>query len=165
MDKRHKDVVSLLFPEDATSETADENRWRRVSTWLTNPPKGQRNKRLYCLFLLRNTRQYHFSNKKLWGLRIAELQYLLELYPTLPRLIRVNLGYSKSSWLVNLTLTVMAQLETTPDLTNQRETAILLEAERFSNQALGELRKGCQIGMLATHQRASAQICVMKGAG
>jgi hypothetical protein len=54
MDKLQGDVVSSLFPEDTTSETPDENRCAQISTWLTNAPKGQRNKRLYCLLMLRN---------------------------------------------------------------------------------------------------------------
>jgi CHAT domain-containing protein len=57
---------------------------------------------------------------------------------------------------------VHGSIGTTRDLLNQRESAILLEAEKFSKLALDELQNDCHNGILANHQRASAQICVMK---
>lgn len=129
---------------------------------LGNPPKGQRNGRLYCLRILRYVRQRVFSDEHLWNLRIKELLHLIDLHDTIPKHI-LNFSYTeKSTSFCELAWTYAAQLEGTPDLMNPTTHGLLQQAEKYHELAITELRKIHQPNQLALQQRLGAQICVLR---
>ncbi|KAE9373650.1 hypothetical protein N431DRAFT_407314 [Stipitochalara longipes BDJ] len=148
-------------PELQMSSVAEDS-FNRICDWLTRFPKGQRGKRLFCLLMVRDARQSHFSDLHFWDLRIRELNHLLELYPKLPRQIRELFSFSKGSWLSELALTYVAKLDNISDLKDQKTVEILLAAERCNDAALEELRQRYHPVQVAIQQRTGAQICMLK---
>lgn len=155
-------IASIIFPTDAIPETQQDDSYNHICDWLTRFPKGQRDKRLFCLLMLREARQLHLSNAQFWDLRIRELNLLLELYPKLPRQIREFYLFSKGSWLGALAQTYLASLRYISDFKDQKTVEVLSAAERYNNAALEELRQRYYPDQVAMQQRFGAQICMLK---
>ncbi|KFY83696.1 hypothetical protein V498_07884 [Pseudogymnoascus sp. VKM F-4517 (FW-2822)] len=156
------ELKELVFTEPKMVDASKEERYSQICTWLGEPPRGERNRRLFCLLMLRDARQTHLENKKLWELRLAELGHLLELEKRLPRVIRQNFRRSKGSWLAAMALTHLACLESVSDFTDEKSMARLLDAETYNEFALDELRQQNDQARVAIHQRSGAQICMLK---
>lgn len=155
-------IASIIFPTDAIPETQQEESYNHICNWMTRFQKGQRDKRLFCLLMMRDARQLHLLDVQLLGLRIRELNVLQELYPKLPRQIREFFPSSKGSWLDALAQTHLASLDYVSDFTNQKAAEVLLTAERYNNEALEELRERYHPGQVAIQQRLGARICMLK---
>lgn len=117
---------------------------------------------MFCLFVMRKTRQFHFSDLQFWDLRIREVKHLLELWPKLPRQIRESFSSSETSWLATLAHLYLAKLDRVTDLSGQGTFQTLLAAERFNDAALEKLRQKSDSIQVANQQRAGAQICILK---
>ncbi|OBT46348.1 hypothetical protein VE00_02777 [Pseudogymnoascus sp. WSF 3629] len=154
-------IASFIFTTDASPETPQEESYNCICDWLTRFPKGQRDKRLFCLLTVREARQLHFSDMHFWDLRVRELNHLLELYPKLPRQILEFSSFSKGSWLAALTLTYTAQLDYISDFRDQKTIELLSTAERYNDAALEELRQRYHPVQVAIQQRTGARICML----
>lgn len=129
--------------------------------WLSRPPKGQRNKRLFCLILLRNSRQYLLSDDSACDLRIAELEDILELETNLPHQVREVCSSAFRNAHAHLAGTYFAKLGESPDLRSNSIYETLLEAERYCDQSIAKLRN-IQPDLLASQLRLSARISLTK---
>ncbi|KAJ4269500.1 hypothetical protein NW762_001160 [Fusarium torreyae] len=156
------ELKAIVFANAVEVDGLAEKMYRRLCAWLGNPPEHQRNRRLFCLVMLRHGRQMHFSTHKLWDLRLSELHHLLELEKSLPRAIRDNFPDSKGSWLGQMALTCMAPLDDLADLTSAGSGELLSNAETYNDLALDEYRRNMDLGRVALHQRSGAQICMLK---
>ncbi|KAK0389305.1 hypothetical protein NLU13_2880 [Sarocladium strictum] len=156
------EVKDIVFTTTTEVDKTKEELYNRLCTWLENPPKGQRNRRLFCLVMLRFGRQMHFSTHRFWDLRISELHHLLELEERLPRSIRENFPGSKGSWLGQMALTWLAPLDDRADLTSADSANRLFNAEMYNDQAVDEYRRNNDLAQLALHQRSGAQICMLQ---
>ncbi|KAK8103437.1 NAD(P)-binding domain protein [Apiospora kogelbergensis] len=125
-------------------------------------PKGQREKRLFCLIMLRDGRQTHFAEREMWDGRIHELQQLLELDRTLPKIIRETFPRNKASWLGAMSMTIVAKLAPLSDFTGDTPSALLLGAEKWNGAALEEHLRANDRIQYAIFLRAGAQIGLMK---
>ncbi|KAG5748192.1 hypothetical protein H9Q72_014128 [Fusarium xylarioides] len=137
-------LKTIVFPKATDIDEPTEERYTRLCEWLGRPPVHQKNRRLFCLVMLRFGRQMHFSDLKLWDLRLSELKSLLELEESLPQIIRDKFPGSKGSWLAQIALTYMAPLDDLADFTTAES------GERLSN-ALHQ-RSGAQISMFMIRQ-------------
>jgi CHAT domain-containing protein len=155
-------LLAALVPPDAATAEINIERWNLVVDWLSNPPKGQRMKRLFCLFMLREARQYNFSDKHLWDYRIRELEQIIEFHSRLPPRIYEATRTQHNAWLAALASTYMAKVVRTSDLNDPSVYALLLEAEKYCNMAVEDLRGNYQPGPLLMQQRLGAQICLLK---
>ncbi|KAF9771277.1 hypothetical protein IL306_011091 [Fusarium sp. DS 682] len=156
------ELKAIVFTEAVEINESAEKLYSRLCAWLDNPPEHQRNRRLFCLVMLRNGRQMHFSTHKLWDLRISELLHLLELEERLPLAIRAIFPDSKGAWLGEIALTYMAPLEDLADLTSADSGERLSNAEIYNSRAVEEYRRNKGLGQVAVHQRSGAQICMLK---
>jgi hypothetical protein len=155
-------MFSFLFPLVTAPEMPNENRCGPLSHWLRNPPRGQRNKRLFCLLMLRDTRQHHFAVTARWDSRITELNYLLEFYRTLPIKIQEIDRRHVGLWYSEMTMTYMAEIGSSPDLMNAVVYTRLRDAEMSCRSAVEGLRETNQLNPLALQLRYGAQICLLK---
>jgi hypothetical protein len=155
------ELEAIVFPKAVEIYGFAEKRYIRLCAWLGNPPEHQKNRRLFCLVMLRYGRQMHFSDHKLWELRLSELQHLLELEESLPQVIRDNFPGSKGSWLGQMALTYMALLEVLADLTSAESGELLSNAQTYNDRALAEYRQKKDLVLVALHQRSGAQICML----
>ncbi|KAF4956681.1 hypothetical protein FGADI_3670 [Fusarium gaditjirri] len=151
---------AIALPRAVDINELAEERYKRLCAWLRNPPVYQKNRRLFCLVMLRFGRQMHFSDLKLWDLRVSELQSLLELEESLPQIIRDNFPDSKGSWLGQIALTYMAPLDYMADFTSAESGERLSSAQTYNDRALVEYRRKNDLGRVALHQRSGAQICM-----
>ena len=151
-----------LFPPYMGSETPQENRCALISNWLSKPPKGQRNQRLFCLLILRDTRQFHFGHIKEWELQIKDINFLLELYPTLPGQMREICRVKKGVWLAELSLMFAARLQDISTLDDPTVYKMLLQAEEHCKQSIEELGKTSQRKQIAIQHQTMASICLLK---
>ncbi|KAK8075803.1 NAD(P)-binding domain protein [Apiospora hydei] len=95
-------------------------------------------------------------------LRIRELQTLLELERTLPKIIREAFPRNWSSWVGGMCMTLVNQLGPVADFTGDEASKKLLEAEKWNEEALEEhLRVNDRVSY-ARFVRTGAQICLMK---
>ena len=134
-------IWSALFPADTDSETSQVIRRELIINWLSYPPQGQRNKRIFCLLMLRDSRQRYFSDKPLWDLLVIELEHLLELYSKLPGHIRETCRSYVSSWYSSLALAHEVQLGDAPDARDPNMYVVLLKAENIVNWLLQNLER------------------------
>ncbi|KAF2679725.1 hypothetical protein K458DRAFT_490373 [Lentithecium fluviatile CBS 122367] len=158
---QRENVLSFLVPSDAVSDVSQNIRWECTADWLSSAPKGQRNKRLYCLLMLRNARQYHFSNKHFWDLRIIELQHLLTLYGKLPKPIR-DATRLMSQWYCELSQTYVALAEGKHNLQDPKTHEALLEADKYCDLAVKALRNEYKPNLLGIQLRFGALITILK---
>jgi CHAT domain-containing protein len=156
------ELLQVLIPPDQTMSDNYNPRWCLLVDWLSNPPKGQRMKRLFCLFMLREARQYNYSDKHLWKLRIQELEQILDFHSRLPPSLHEVTRSQRSAWLAALASTYMAQLEGAPDLSDPSVYTLLLAADEYCDMAIKELRSHHQPGPFLMQQRLGAQICLLK---
>jgi CHAT domain-containing protein/tetratricopeptide (TPR) repeat protein len=155
-------ISSLLLPPDARSEISQEARRGLVVDWLSNAPKGQRNNRIFCLLMLHEIRQCHFSDQHLWDLQIIELEHLLEFYPKLPGQMREVCRSYVSTWYCALALAYEVQLGEAPNFSDPEKYDQLLKTEKYCELAVAELRKTHFPAQLALQQRLGAEICIRK---
>lgn len=162
--KNHErgNMLSFLVPPDEKTEIAQGPRWNYMADWLNKAPEGQKNKRLFCLLVLRHARQYHFSDQRLWDLRITELHHLLELYENLPNFIREICRACFTSWLSELAFTYHKKFSKMPDLNDPAAYEILLKAEKYCDMAVKVLKDDYLQSSLANQERLAAQICFLK---
>ena len=157
------ELSSVIFPGSEKALASQEPRYERICQWLGNePPKGQREKRLFCLIMLRDGRQTHFAEREMWDGRIHELQQLLELDRTLPKIIRETFPRNKASWLGAMSMTIVAKLAPLSDFTGDTPSALLLGAEKWNDAALEEHLRANDRIQYAIFLRAGAQIGLMK---
>ncbi|KAH8178995.1 CHAT domain-containing protein [Sarocladium implicatum] len=155
------DLQQLIFPPDgAIGETA-EKRYNCLCTWLSDPPKHQRNRRLFCLVMLRHGRQMYFAALRQWDGRLSELLHLVELEECLPRAIRESFPGNKGTWLGQVALTYMAPLDTCAHFRSADAGERLSRAEAYNNLAIEEYRRTNDIVRVALHQRSGAHICML----
>jgi hypothetical protein len=116
-----------------------------------------RNKRMNCLFMLREARQYHFGEIHAWELQIMEINHLLELYPTLPRQIRELNRSNRGFWLAQLSLIYSDRIRDISILDDPTKFKMLLEAEKYCQQSLLELKHNfSNAGQIAIQHRNMA---------
>jgi CHAT domain-containing protein len=155
-------VESYFFPPDKSSETPQDNRCNLVTGWLRNFPKGQRNKRLFCLHMLREQRQFHFGDLEAWDLQIVEINFLLDLYPTLPEVIRELCRASKGLMLAQLGNIYNVILQRKAELDDPVIYQRMLDAESYCQESIGELEKNSQTMQVAIQHRNLASICLLR---
>ncbi|KAF5561144.1 hypothetical protein FPHYL_6332 [Fusarium phyllophilum] len=153
-------LKTIVFPKATDIDEPTEERYTRLCKWLGKPPVHQKNRRLFCLVMLRFGRQMHFSDLKLWDLRLSELKSLLELEESLPQIIRDKFPGSKGSWLAQMALTYMAPLDDLADFTSAESGERLSDAQTYNDRALAEFRRNKDLVRVALHQRFGAQICM-----
>jgi len=156
-----ENVYSIVFTKPE-SKISNEDKFEHISDWLSSPPQGQRNKRLYCLLVLRDSRQYHYMEGQLWDLRLTELKHLLELHRMLPAQITQLHRANPGMWHAESSLTYMAKVGDIPDLLDADVYALLLAAGASCQHAVEELRRHNQQNQLALQLRIAAQICLFK---
>ncbi|KAH8892518.1 hypothetical protein GQ53DRAFT_861857 [Thozetella sp. PMI_491] len=156
-----KDISSIIFIPGAEVDPLQEDGYDRICSWLMNPPQEHRNRRLFCLVMLRNARQLFFSANLLWHHRLREVKQLLEFYETLPQLIRETFPGFQGYWLGVVALSHVALLEVESDLTTRKPLEQLQEAQTYNELALAEFRRTKDRAMVALHQRVGAQICML----
>lgn len=161
-DMHARKMTSIIFPTENIPTPQQENGYRHVCDWLINIPKGERDKRLFCLLMMRDARQRHFSALQFWDLRIGELNNILELLPRVPRHIRDFFPFMKGTCLGALAQTYHAQLVDMSNFTDSVTTKTLASAEYYNNAALEELRQRYHPGEVAVQNRCGAQICFLK---
>ncbi|KAK7961634.1 CHAT domain-containing protein [Apiospora aurea] len=155
-------LASIIYPRTLEVTELQEAKYERICKWLSSPPKGLREKRLFCLMMLRDSRQAYFSDQNMLDLRIRELQTLLELERTLPKIIREAFPRNRSSWVGGMCMTLVTQLGPVADFTSDETSKRLLEAEKWNEDALEEhLRVNDRVSY-ARFLRTGAQICLMK---
>ncbi|PQE30032.1 hypothetical protein CJF32_00009458 [Rutstroemia sp. NJR-2017a WRK4] len=156
-------ITNLLFPSDVESINIRQSQWQPILEWLSNPPTGQKYKRLYSLLMLRTARERHLSKHRLWDERIDELQSLQEMYPKLPNAIRALANSVFISWPGDTAMTYMAKIEgPNVDLSDPETYAILLKAEQYHERSVEHLRANYRPDQLAIQLRTGAQICLHK---
>ncbi|KAL2064053.1 hypothetical protein VTL71DRAFT_4547 [Oculimacula yallundae] len=155
-------IREVVFTKSEVDDASKKERYSQIFAWLGDPPRGQRNTRLFCLQMLRDSRQLHLESKKLWDLRIAELEHLIELEKRLPRVVRQTFPESESHWLGALALTHLACLDHISDFTDDKSLSRLVEAETCSERAIKEFRQRNAKSRVAVQQRSGAQICMLK---
>ncbi|KAF5681879.1 hypothetical protein FCIRC_5308 [Fusarium circinatum] len=153
-------LKAIVFPKATDIDEATEERYTRLCAWLGKPPMHQKNRRLFCLVMLRFGRQMHFSDLQLWDLRLSELKGLLELEESLPQIIRDKFPGNKGSWLAQVALTCMAPLDYSADFTSAESGERLSNAQIYNDRALAEFRRNKDLVRVALHQRSGAQICM-----
>ncbi|KAF5600498.1 hypothetical protein FPANT_2349 [Fusarium pseudoanthophilum] len=153
-------LKTIVFPKINDIDEPTEERYTRLCSWLSKPPVHQKNRRLFCLVMLRFGRQMHFSDLKLWDLRLSELKSLLELEESLPKIVRDKFPGNKGSWLAQMALTYMAPLDDLADFTSAESGERLANAETYNDRALAEFRRNKDLVRVALHQRSGAQICM-----
>ncbi|EXK40610.1 hypothetical protein FOMG_07396 [Fusarium oxysporum f. sp. melonis 26406] len=153
-------LKAIVLPKAVDINELAEERYMCLCAWLGKPPVHQKNRRLFCLVMLRFGRQMHFSDLKLWDLRLSELQSLLELEESLPQIIRDKFPGSKGSWLGQMALTYMAPLDYSADFTSAESGERLSNAQAYNDRALDEYRRNKDLVRVALHQRSGAQICM-----
>ncbi|KAF5634591.1 hypothetical protein F52700_5784 [Fusarium sp. NRRL 52700] len=153
-------LKAIVFPNASDIDEPTEERYTRLCEWLGKPPVHQKNRRLFCLVMLRFGRQMHFSDLKLWDLRLSELKSLLELEESLPQIIRDRFPDSKGSWLGQIALTYTAPLDYSGAFTSAESGERLSNAQIYNDRALAEFRRNKDLVRVALHQRAGAQICM-----
>ncbi|KAF5564939.1 hypothetical protein FNAPI_1907 [Fusarium napiforme] len=153
-------LKTIVFPKVTDIDEPIEERYARLCSWLSKPPVHQKNRRLFCLVMLRFGRQMHFSDLKLWDLRLSELKSLLELEESLPQIVRDKFPGNKGSWLAQMALTYMAPLDDLADFTGAESGERLANAETYNDRALAEFRGSKDLVRVALHQRSGAQICM-----
>lgn len=158
---RMEDLSSTIYPPSSEVVESQEARYERICQWLSEPPKGLREKRLFCLVMLRDSRQVHFSQHNMLDRRLRELEKLLELDKTLPRIIRETFPTHRPAWVGAMSMTLVAQLGPVADLTGDEPIQKLAEAERWNNEALEEHRRVNDRASYAFFLRSGAQICLM----
>ncbi|KAK8017063.1 hypothetical protein PG993_015252 [Apiospora rasikravindrae] len=155
-------LASVIYPKSPEVTELQEAKYGRICQWLSEPPKGLRERRLFCLVMLRDSRQAYFSEQNMLDLRIRELRQLLELERTLPRVIREAFPRNRSSWVGAMCMTLVTQLGPVADFTGDEPSKKLLEAETWNEDALEEhLRVNDRVSY-ARFLRTGAQICLMK---
>ncbi|CZR62705.1 uncharacterized protein PAC_12602 [Phialocephala subalpina] len=158
-----QETYSMIFIKAAQEIVPQgEEYYNRICEWLSEPPKGHRNSRLFCLLMLRMARQWHLSDQHLWDLRVCELKHILELEAKLPQKIRVSFPHSKSSALAGLALSYHGMLDYVSDLRGQKNLEIVKEAEKYNELALQAFRQQKDRTQIALHQRTGAQLCIRK---
>jgi CHAT domain-containing protein len=156
-------ITSLLFPLDVESINIRQSQWQLILEWLSNPPTGQKHKRLYSLLMLRNARQLHLSEHRLWDERIGELQSLQKMYPKLPNAVRALANSAFISWPGDTAMTYMAKIEgPNVDFSDPETYEVLLKAEQHHERAVELLRANYWPDQLAMQLRTGAQICLHK---
>ncbi|KAF5587026.1 hypothetical protein FPCIR_7702 [Fusarium pseudocircinatum] len=153
-------LKAIVFPKATNIDESTEERYTRICEWLGKPPVHQKNRRLFCLVMLRFGRQMYFSDLNLWDLRLSELKTLLELEESLPQTIRDKFPGSKGSWLAQIALTYMAPLDDLADFTSAESGERLSNAQTYNDRALAEFRRNKDLVRVALHQRSGAQICM-----
>ncbi|QGI65071.1 hypothetical protein CEK26_009024 [Fusarium fujikuroi] len=153
-------LKAIVFPKATDIDEPTEERYTRLCAWLSKPPVHQKNRRLFCLVMLRFGRQMHFSDLQLWDLRLSELKSLLELEESLPQIIRDKFPGSKGSWLSQIALTYMAPLDYWADFTSAESGERFSNAQTYNDRALAEFRRNKDLVRVALHQRSGAQICM-----
>ncbi|KAI1017296.1 hypothetical protein LB505_001904 [Fusarium chuoi] len=153
-------LKAIVFPKATDINDPTEERYTRLCAWLGKPPVHQKNRRLFCLVMLRFGRQMHLSDLQLWDLRLSELKSLLELEESLPQIIRDKFPGSKGSWLSQIALTYMAPLDYSADFTSAESGERLSNAQTYNDRALAEFRRNKDLIRVALHQRSGAQICM-----
>ncbi|KAG9502322.1 hypothetical protein J7337_005149 [Fusarium musae] len=153
-------LKAIIFPKATDIDETTEARYARLCSWLSKPPVHQKNRRLFCLVMLRFGRQMHFCDIKLWDLRLSELKSLLELEESLPQIVRDKFPGNKGSWLAQMAFTYMAPLDDLADFTGAESEERLENAETYNDRALAEFRRNKDLVRVALHQRSGAQICM-----
>jgi hypothetical protein len=161
-DARTQKMTSIIFPTKNSHNPRQEHSYQCVCDWLINFPQGERDKRLFCLLMIRHARQLHLSDMQFWDLRICELKALLEFYPRLPRHIREFFPFSKGTWFGALAQTYHAQLVDKVDFRDQETAETLSMAEYYNNAAHEELRQRYHPIDVFNQSRCGARICFMK---
>ncbi|PQE27902.1 tetratricopeptide repeat protein [Rutstroemia sp. NJR-2017a BBW] len=156
-------ITNVLFPFDMDTVKIRQSQWQLILKWLSNPPTGQKYKRLHSLLVLRNARQLHFCDHELWDERIGELQSLQEMYPKLPNAIRAISNSVFACWPGDLAMTYMAKIEgPNVDFGDPETYEVLVKAEQHHESSLEHLRANYWPGQLAIQLRTGAQICLYK---
>ncbi|KAK7983217.1 hypothetical protein PG989_010619 [Apiospora arundinis] len=156
-------LSSTIFPETPEVDASQEAKYDRICQWLASkPPKGQREKRLFCLIMLRDSRQAYFSEHDMLARRIHELQQLLELDKTLPKIIRETFPSNRASWVGAMSMTIVAELSPLADFTGEVASKNLLEAEKWNDAAVEEHLQLNDRVSYARFLRTGAQIFTMK---
>ncbi|KAF4501549.1 hypothetical protein FAGAP_2270 [Fusarium agapanthi] len=153
-------LKAIVLPKAVDIGELVDERYIRLCSWLGKPPTHQKNRRLFCLVMLRFGRQMHFSDLQLWDLRLSELKSLLELEESLPQIIRDKFPGNKGSWLAQVALTYMAPLDYSADFTSAESGERLSNAQIYNDRALAEFRRNKDLVRVALHQRSGAQICM-----
>jgi hypothetical protein len=161
-DAHAQKMTSIIFPTENFPNPRQEHSYKCLCDWLIKFPRGERDKRLFCLLMMREARQMHLSDMQFWDLRICELNALLEFYPRLPRHIREFLPFGKGTWLSALAQTYHAQLVDKIDFKDPETAKTLSMAEYYNNAALEELRQRYYPSDVFVQNRCGAQICFMK---
>ncbi|KAK8064412.1 CHAT domain-containing protein [Apiospora phragmitis] len=161
--ERVDELASLIYPKSPEVTASQEAQYERICKWLmSEPPKGLREKRLFCLVMLRESRQAHFAQQNMLDRRLRELRQLLELDKILPSIIRETFPRNRASWVGAMSMTLVAQLAPVADFTGDAPSRTLLEAERWNEDALEEHLHVNDRVSYAVFQRVGAQICLMK---
>lgn len=155
------ELASVIYPKSPDISASQEARYERICQWLREYPKGLREKRLYCLVMLRDSRQVHFSQQNMLDRRLRELEKLLVLDKTLPRIIRETFPSQRPNWVGAMAMTLVAQLGPVADFTREGPARTLVEAEKWNHDALQEHRRVSDRASCAIFLRAGAQICLM----
>lgn len=155
------DLKMIVYTKELAVDSSTENLYENICTWLGDPPKIQRNRRLFCQVMLRHARQMHWAALQFWDRRISELQRLVELEDQLPRAISETFPSNKGTWLGQLALTYMAPLESLANLTSTDAGERLSEAEKNNGLAVNEYRRSNDVVRVALHQRSGAQACML----
>ncbi|KAK8121604.1 hypothetical protein PG984_010274 [Apiospora sp. TS-2023a] len=157
-------LASAIYPASPEVVASQEAQYERICQWLGEYPRGfgLREKRLFCLVMLRDSRQAHFSQQNMLGRRVRELEKLLELEKTLPRTIRETFPTFRPAWVGAMSMTLVAELGPVADFTGDEPARILVEAERWNENALEEHRRVNDRVSYARFLRSGAQICLMK---
>ncbi|KAK7994557.1 hypothetical protein PG991_016145 [Apiospora marii] len=155
------ELASVIYPESPDVSTSQEAQYERICQWLRAYPEGLREKRLFCLVMLRDSRQVHFSQRNMLDRRLRELEKLLELDKALPRIIRETFPSHRPAWVGAMSMTLVAQLGPVADFTRDGPSRTLLEAKKWNDDALQEHRRVSDRASYAIFLRAGAQICLM----
>jgi CHAT domain-containing protein len=148
---------ALFLPKDTKDQDSD-HRFKFLSDWLSNPPKGSRNIRLYWMIAFLQTRQAHTLDSRFSDFDIADFERLLELQAKLPRLLKEHTESNIPFWYSGLSWRYMAKFWGGGSWLLFDCWDFALKAEEYCQKSLVAFRKVGNLWNIATQQRMLATI-------
>lgn len=148
---------ALFLPKDTTDQAGD-HRFKLLSGWLSNPPKGSRNIRLFWLIAFLGLRQSHTVDSGFIDFDIADFERLLELQANLPRTLKEYTESNIPFWRAGLSWRYMVKFWKGGNWLLFDSWDFAMKAEEHCQSSLVAFRQTGNLENIATQQRMLATI-------
>ncbi|OAG01113.1 uncharacterized protein CC84DRAFT_1229856 [Paraphaeosphaeria sporulosa] len=156
------DTKTTIAEETQSLEKANPNsplaRYDFVLAWLQRPVRGSRDRRLMCLLRFIDYRKEMVSNLALRDVAIRDCENLLQLWDSLPRMLKEFTTSWSYAWHADIAWNMWSKFISGGQWTLFDNFGLLLDIDKRCDFAIEGYRKTSQITGMANIERLQAQV-------